>query len=86
MVRALLWALGGCASFLPATELRAPEPPAVAARLDGRAAVAEHDLSDWQAAQACYGEGALTSRRAALMRLVEAAIAEKAMGQARRAI
>jgi len=85
MVRALFWALGGCASLLSATELRALEPPAVAARLDGRAAVSEGDLSDWQAAQACYGEGTLTSRRAALMRLVEAAIAGKAMLLAGRA-
>jgi len=82
---ALLLALGGCASFLSAAGLCASEPAGAAARLDGRAAVTEGDLSDWQAAQACYGEGALTSRRAALMRLVEAAIAGKAMLLAGRA-
>ena len=49
------------------------------ARLDGVSIITEADLSGWSAAQACYGEGALTSRRAAFMRLTEAAIAEKAM-------
>ncbi|MDE2293364.1 MAG: hypothetical protein KGL53_14880 [Elusimicrobia bacterium] len=52
--------------------------PAVA-KLDGRVVVTEADLSDWSAAQACYGPGALTSRKAAFMRLTEAAVAEAAM-------
>ena len=85
MRRALL-VLAGCASFSCA----AAEPPrapdaTVAARLDGQPALTEGDISDWQAAQACYGAGALTSRRAALMRLVEAAVAEKAMARAGKA-
>lgn len=52
---------------------------AVVARLDGTSIISEADLSGWSAAQACYGEGALTSRRAAFMRLTEAALADKAM-------
>lgn len=55
-----------------------PQADAVAV-LDGRAIVSEADIRDYQALQACYGEEALPSRRAALMRLVEAAIAESAM-------
>ncbi|HAH06963.1 MAG TPA: hypothetical protein DCM05_10635 [Elusimicrobia bacterium] len=55
------------------------ERDAVVAKLDGVAVVTEGELADWQAAQACYGEGALTSRNAGLMRLLEAAIAEKAL-------
>jgi hypothetical protein len=52
---------------------------ATLARLDGAAAVLESEVSGFQAAQACYGEGAATSRKAAFMRLLEAAIADKAM-------
>lgn len=52
---------------------------AVVARLDGTPYVTESDLAAWSAAQGCYGEGALTSRRAAFMRLTEAALAERAM-------
>lgn len=47
--------------------------------LDGKPIVSEADLADWSGAQGCYGEGALTSRRAAFMRLTEAALAEAAM-------
>lgn len=39
----------------------------------------ESDLSDWRAAQACYGPDAPASREAAFLRLVEAAVAEEAM-------
>lgn len=56
----------------------AAEPP-TAARLDGSAYLTEADLSDWSAAQGCYGEDAITSRKAAFMRLTEAALAEAAM-------
>ncbi|MBI5597446.1 MAG: hypothetical protein HY928_15260 [Elusimicrobia bacterium] len=49
------------------------------ARLDGRTIVTDADIAGWSAAQACYGEGALTSRKAAFMRLTEAAVADKAM-------
>jgi hypothetical protein len=49
------------------------------ARLEGRAAVTEPELSDWRAAQSCYGPGAPASREAAFLRLIEAAIAEEAM-------
>jgi hypothetical protein len=41
--------------------------------------VTESEVSGWQEAQACYGEGAVTSRKGAFMRLLEAAIADKAM-------
>lgn len=54
----------------------------IVAVLAGRPAVMEADLADYRAAQACYGEGALTSREAALMRLLEAALAETAMEKA----
>lgn len=56
----------------------APAPAAVAS-LDGRTVVTEPDLADYQATQGCYGEGALTSRKAAFMRLLEAAVAADAM-------
>lgn len=49
------------------------------ALLDGKVIVTEADLAGWSAAQGCYGEGALTSRRAAFMRLTEAALADSAM-------
>ncbi|TPW20817.1 MAG: hypothetical protein FD126_1305 [Elusimicrobia bacterium] len=47
--------------------------------LDGKPIISEADLADWSGAQGCYGEGALTSRRAAFMRLTEAALADAAM-------
>jgi hypothetical protein len=66
-------------SALPARAGAADGRGAVVASLDGEAAVTENEVSDWQAAQACYGEGAIVSRKAAFMRLLEAAIAEKAL-------
>lgn len=51
----------------------------VVAVLAGQTVISEADVADYQATQACYGEGALTSRQAAFMRLLEAAIAEEAM-------
>ena len=47
--------------------------------LDGKPIISEADLAGWGGAQGCYGEGALTSRRAAFMRLTEAALADAAM-------
>lgn len=47
--------------------------------LDGKVVVTEADLAGWSGAQGCYGEGALTSRRAAFMRLTEGALADAAM-------
>lgn len=47
--------------------------------LDGRPVISEKDVSDYRAAQSCYGEGAISSRKAAFMRLLEGAIAEEAM-------
>lgn len=52
---------------------------AVVVLLAGAPAITEADLSEYQATQACYGEGPLSGRRAAFMRLLEAAVAEKAM-------
>lgn len=52
---------------------------AIVALLSGRPVITEADLLDYQATQACYGEGALTSRKAAFMRLLEASIAGEAM-------
>lgn len=51
------------------------------ARLDGREVMSDADLADWSAAQGCYGEDAITSRKAAFMRLAEAAIAEAALAE-----
>lgn len=59
--------------------LAAPASSQEVVLLDGKAVVTEADLSGWSAAQGCYGEGALTSRRAAFMRLTEAALADSAM-------
>lgn len=49
------------------------------ARIDGEVYLTEADLAGWGGAQGCYGEGALTSRKAAFMRLTEATLAERAM-------
>lgn len=65
----------------PAEAARQERGKAVAA-LDGEPVVSERDISDWQAAQSCYGEGAIVSRKAAFMRLLETAIAEKALKDA----
>ena len=51
----------------------------IVASLEGRAIIREEDLSDYSAAQACYGPEAIASRKASLMRLLEAAIADEAM-------
>ncbi|HCC47957.1 MAG TPA: hypothetical protein DEQ38_07580 [Elusimicrobia bacterium] len=42
----------------------------------GGGIVSEQDISDWQAAQGCYGEDAITSRKAGFMRMFEATILE----------
>lgn len=42
----------------------------------GGGAVSEQDIADWQAAQGCYGEDAITSRKAGFMRMFEATILE----------
>lgn len=54
--------------------------------LVGAGEVRQQDILDWQAAQACYGEDALTSRKAAFMRMFEAAILEEALQKAARPI
>lgn len=58
------------------------EREAPVAKLDGVVVVTEGGLADWQAAQACYGEGAPASRNAGIVRLLETAIVEKALGRA----
>jgi hypothetical protein len=52
----------------------------------GAGLVAEKDIEDWQAAQACYGPDALTSRRAGFMRLYEAALLDEVLKEAGRPI
>ena len=52
------------------------------ASLDGRVVVSEGDISSWSSAQSCYGPDALASRRAAFLKLLEAAIAESALRSA----
>ncbi|MBI5244094.1 MAG: hypothetical protein HY922_10535 [Elusimicrobia bacterium] len=82
-MRSIILAAALCRLAQPAQAAAAGDDrAAVVAKLDGEAVVTEAGLSDWQASQACYGEGAITSRNAGLMRLLEAAIAEKAMRQA----
>ncbi|MCX5786495.1 MAG: hypothetical protein NTX59_12495 [Elusimicrobia bacterium] len=49
--------------------------------LAGGGTVLQQDILDWQAAQACYGEDALTSRRAGFMRMFEATILEEVLRQ-----
>ncbi|HNW44636.1 MAG TPA: hypothetical protein PKI19_09035 [Elusimicrobiales bacterium] len=48
----------------------------------GGGAVTAADIADWQAAQACYGPEALTSRKAGFMRMFEAAILEEVLKEA----
>ncbi|MFA6318953.1 MAG: hypothetical protein WC943_16205 [Elusimicrobiota bacterium] len=67
--------------LLPGPGNTSPKTRPVAS-LDNSVVITEADLSDWQASQACYGQGAMTSREAAFMRLLEAAIAERAMRSA----
>lgn len=45
----------------------------------GGGVVSEADIADWQAAQGCYGEDAITSRKAGFMRMYEAAILEEVL-------
>ncbi len=53
----------------------------------GNGVVSEQDIADWQAAQGCYGEDAITSRKAGFMRMYEAAILEEVLnGQAKRPV
>ena len=52
---------------------------AAAALLDGRVIVTERDIKDSSNAESCRGADALTSRKAAFMRLLEAGLAEEAM-------
>lgn len=43
----------------------------------GGGEVSEADVADWQAAQGCYGEDAITSRKAGFMRMFEATILDE---------
>lgn len=52
----------------------------------GGGEVSEQDISDWQAAQSCYGGDAITSRRAGFMRLFETAILEEVLSRQARPI
>lgn len=45
----------------------------------GGGIVSETDITDWQAAQGCYGEDAITSRKAGFMRMYEASILEEVL-------
>lgn len=45
----------------------------------GGGVVSETDITDWQAAQGCYGEDAITSRKAGFMRMYEASILEEVL-------
>ena len=52
----------------------------------GGGEVTERDISDWQAAQGCYGGDAITSRKAGFMRMFEAAILEEVLARQGRPI
>lgn len=63
------------------------EGAALPAASVGSGVVSERDIADWQAAQGCYGEDAITSRKAGFMRMYEAAILEAVLdGAAKRPI
>ncbi len=62
----------------PASGQNPPDGKAVIAQVGG-GAVLQQDIMDWQAAQACYGEGAITSRKAGFMRMFEATILEETL-------
>jgi len=62
--------------FLVAGRLEAAQVAAV-----GAGGITEQDLSDWQAAQSCYGEDAIVSRKAGFMRLFEASILEELLAR-----
>lgn len=72
--------IAAASAFFSARGAAAEE--AVAARLDGKIIVTALDIADRQLHQSCYGADALTSRKAAFMRLLEARVAEKVMSAA----
>lgn len=43
--------------------------------------VTEQDIADWQAAQGCYGEGAIVSRKAGFMRLLETSVLDEVLSR-----
>lgn len=47
----------------------------------GAGGITEQDISDGQAAQSCYGEDAIVSRKAGFMRMFEAAILEELLAR-----
>lgn len=55
--------------------IKAATPVAVV----GGGEVTEQDITDWQAAQSCYGDDAITSRKAGFMRMFEATILDKVL-------
>ena len=57
-----------------------PVKAAAPAAVVGSGEVSEQDISDWQAAQSCYGADAITSRKAGFMRMFEATILEQVLG------
>ncbi len=59
---------------------------AVPVALVGGGEVSEQDISDWQAAQGCYGEDAITSRKAGFMRMFEASILNEVLNRQGRPI
>jgi len=64
----LFWAVFGL--FIPRVQ-------AAAVAVIGHGEITEQDIADWQAAQSCYGEDAITSRKAGFMRLFEASILDQ---------
>lgn len=70
-------------AFLPCAGILNASVPVAAV---GSGEVSEQDISDWQAAQSCYGEDAITSRKAGFMRMYEATILEEVLARQARPI
>lgn len=80
LFKGILFAVWG--SFIFFTPVYAAGPVASV----GAGEVSEADIADWQAAQSCYGEDAITSRKAGFMRMFEAAVLEELLSGVKRPI
>ena len=56
-------------------------PPGVVARIGAKGEITEADLSDYSAAEGCYGPDSANSRKAAFMRMLEAAVTEELLAR-----
>ncbi|HBW23709.1 MAG: hypothetical protein A2X28_08715 [Elusimicrobia bacterium GWA2_56_46] len=57
-----------------------PAPaPGLVAKIGARGVITEQDLTDFSAAEGCYGSDAINSRKAGFMRMLEAAVTEEVL-------